>query len=75
MGIKLFTLDFHGTLEQGTEHAVREVSNLVLADFGYDERFTPEDVDHCYGMKWCQYFAYLLCFIVGLLSFFRWTAE
>jgi len=59
--VKLFVWDFHGTLEQGNEKAVREISNLILERNGYDQRFTEEEVNkELYGKKWYQYFEILL---------------
>jgi phosphoglycolate phosphatase-like HAD superfamily hydrolase len=60
MAPKLFVWDFHGVLEKGNELAVLEISNQVLADHGYAERFTPEDNEMLYGRKWYQYFEFLL---------------
>ncbi len=58
--MKLFVWDFHGTLEKGNENSVLEISNKVLADFGYRERFNKEDNLALYGVKWFKYFEYLL---------------
>ncbi len=58
--VKLFVWDFHGVLEQGNEKAVFETSNIVLEENGYSERFTEEDIGFLYGLKWRDYFKYLL---------------
>lgn len=58
--MKLFVWDFHGTLEKGNENSVLEISNKVLADFGYKVRFSKEDNLALYGVKWSKYFEYLL---------------
>ncbi len=58
--MKLFVWDFHGVLEKGNEGAVLEVSNTVLANFGYSERFTLEDCHRLYGKRWVEYFQDLL---------------
>jgi phosphoglycolate phosphatase-like HAD superfamily hydrolase len=58
--MKLFIWDFHGTLEFGTERAVIDISNQVLQDFGYTQRFSAEDVERLYGLRWGQYFEDLL---------------
>jgi phosphoglycolate phosphatase-like HAD superfamily hydrolase len=60
MSNKLFVWDFHGVLEKDNEKAVIEISNQVLADSGYAERFTEEDNEKFYGLKWYQYFEQLL---------------
>ena len=57
---KLFVWDFHGTLEKGNELAALEISNLVMAEHGYYERFTTGDAYTLYGKKWYEYFEYLL---------------
>ncbi|MBT7903092.1 HAD family hydrolase [Candidatus Woesearchaeota archaeon] len=58
--MKLFVWDFHGVLEQGTERAVMSVSNAVLENSGYSERFTIEDCQRMFGLKWHEYFEFLL---------------
>jgi len=58
--MKLFVWDLHGTLEQGNEDAAIEVSNMALAQSGYRQRFRPEDSRRLYGLKWYQYFEWLL---------------
>ena len=58
--MKLFVWDFHGTLEKGNEAAVLENSNAVLEMFGYAERFSLKDCIDLYGLKWYEYFAFLL---------------
>jgi beta-phosphoglucomutase-like phosphatase (HAD superfamily) len=57
---KLFVWDFHGVLEKGNERAVIEISNNILKQSGYSERFSTEDICTLYGKKWYEYFAYLL---------------
>ncbi len=58
--MKLFVWDFHGVLEKDNEKAVIEISNHVLAEAGYKERFTDEDNERWYGLKWYEYFERLL---------------
>ncbi len=58
--MKLFVWDFHGVLEKDNEKAVIDISNQVLAQAGFTERFTEEDNERFYGLKWYQYFERLL---------------
>jgi phosphoglycolate phosphatase-like HAD superfamily hydrolase len=58
--MKLFIWDLHGTIEQGNERAAIDMSNQILKHFNYHERFSDEDVFRLYGLKWFQYFEYLL---------------
>lgn len=58
--MKLFIWDYHGTLEQGNEKAVTEISNLALYQLGYFQRLTDEACSKLYGEKWPAYFKYLL---------------
>jgi phosphoglycolate phosphatase-like HAD superfamily hydrolase len=58
--MKLFIWDLHGTLEQGNEDAAIEVSNLALEQSGYKKRFRQEDSRTLYGLKWYEYFEWLL---------------
>lgn len=58
--MKLFVWDLHGTLEQGNETAVIELSNMALAKHNYTERFTAHHVRKLYGKKWYEYFEHLL---------------
>ena len=58
--MKLIVWDFHGTLEEGNELAVLEMSNTVLINFGYSEQFTDQDYYKLYGKKWFEYFEYLI---------------
>jgi len=58
--MKLFVWDFHGVLEKDNEKAVLEISNITLENYGYRERFTEEEIDCLYGLKWWEYFKYLL---------------
>lgn len=57
---KLFVWDFHGVLEKDNELAVLEISNQVLEQAGYKERFSEEDNRRYYGLKWYEYFECLL---------------
>jgi phosphoglycolate phosphatase-like HAD superfamily hydrolase len=57
---KLFVWDLHGTLEQGNEEAVIELSNMALKQFGYKQRFLQENSRELYGLKWFEYFERLL---------------
>lgn len=58
--MKLFVWDFHGVLEKDNDLAVLDISNRVLEEAGYSERFTPKDNQKYYGLKWHQYFERLL---------------
>ncbi len=58
--MKLFVWDLHGTLEQGNEDAVIELSNMALEQLGYTQRFLAEDSRSLYGLKWYEYFQTLL---------------
>lgn len=57
--MKLFVWDLHGTLEQGNERAVIDISNSVLERYGYTKRFSYNDNPQLYGRKWYEYFAWL----------------
>jgi len=57
---KLFVWDLHGTLEQGNEEAVIELSNMALEQMGYKQRFLLESSRDLYGLKWYEYFERLL---------------
>jgi phosphoglycolate phosphatase-like HAD superfamily hydrolase len=59
-GVKLFVWDLHGTLEYGNHHAVIDISNAVLTCHGYREQFSYEDGQKLYGLKWYEYFTWLL---------------
>jgi len=56
----LVVWDLHGTLEEGNERSVIDISNVVLEQFGYRERFSYADNPKLYGRKWFEYFAWLL---------------
>jgi len=58
--MKLFVWDFHGVLEKNTEIAVIQISNEVLERSGYAARFSDQDIVKLYGLKWYEYFKYLL---------------
>lgn len=58
--MNLFIWDFHGVLEKDNEKAVIDISNAVLANAEYSERFTQEDNERFYGLKWYQYFERLI---------------
>ena len=58
--MKLFVWDFHGVLEKDNDLAVFDISNQVLEQTGYSERFSIADVRTFYGLKWYQYFERLL---------------
>lgn len=58
--MKLFVWDFHGVLEKDNDLAVLDISNQVLEQAGYVERFSKEDNRQFYGLKWFQYFERLL---------------
>ena len=54
--VNLFVWDFHGVLEKDNEYAVREVSELVLREFGSKRPVTVQECLDLYGKKWGQYF-------------------
>jgi len=58
--MKLFVWDFHGVMEKGNKGSVLEISNTVLKQNNYSERFTMDDIHHLYGQKWWKYFEHLL---------------
>jgi phosphoglycolate phosphatase-like HAD superfamily hydrolase len=58
--MKLVVWDLHGTLEQGNERSVIDISNLVLDQFNYHQRFSYDDNPVLYGLKWYEYFSWLL---------------
>lgn len=58
--MKLFVWDFHGVLEKDNDLAVLDISNKVLEQAGYAERFSEENNREFYGLKWFQYFERLL---------------
>lgn len=58
--MKLFVWDFHGVLEKDNDLAVLDISNIVLEQAGFSERFSEEDNRNYYGLKWFQYFEKLL---------------
>lgn len=58
--MKLFIWDFHGVLEKGNELAVIDITNKALKEFGYSVNFTQDDCNKLYGLKWWEYFQYLL---------------
>ncbi|TSC77418.1 MAG: hypothetical protein G01um101433_613 [Parcubacteria group bacterium Gr01-1014_33] len=58
--MKLFIWDFHGTLEKGNEHAVREITNRVLEEKGYNRSIDEKTNHHLYGKKWYEYFVHVL---------------
>lgn len=63
--MNLFVWDFHGVMEKGNEKAVLTISNRALQELGYSERFTPEQNEALYGLKWFEYFAFLLPNVQG----------
>lgn len=54
--LKLFVWDFNGVLEQNSEFALIETSNIILKKFGYSQRFTIEHLNNYYGLKWYELF-------------------
>jgi len=58
--MKLFVWDLHGVLEVGNDLSVIDISNAVLESFGYKERFSFNDGSALYGLKWYEYFNWLL---------------
>ena len=47
-------------LEKDNDLAVLDISNQVLAQAGYNERFSVKDNQKYYGLKWYEYFEQLL---------------
>jgi len=58
--MKLFVWDFHGVLKKDNDLAVLDISNKVLEQAGYTERFNEQNNREFYGLKWFQYFERLL---------------
>ncbi len=58
--MKLVVWDLHGTLEEGSDRAVVDLSNVVLERYGYAERFSYADSGHLSGRKWHEYFQWRL---------------
>lgn len=58
--MKLFVWDFHGVLEKDNHLATLDISNQVLKLRGYEEYFSEQDAEVLYGLKWYQYFEFLL---------------
>ncbi|CDZ80632.1 hypothetical protein BN1013_01149 [Candidatus Rubidus massiliensis] len=58
--MKLFVWDFHGVLEKGNDLAVLEITNLSLKKHKYTRIMTTEEADILSGLRWYEYFAYLL---------------
>lgn len=58
--MKLFVWDFHGVLEKGNEHSVLEITNLALASHGYSRRMTTIESAALSGLRWYEYFTFLL---------------
>ena len=58
--VKLFIWDFHGTLEKGNERAVLAISNEILKQQNYSQRFKQSDCNRLYGKKWYEFFEELL---------------
>jgi phosphoglycolate phosphatase-like HAD superfamily hydrolase len=56
----LYVWDFHGTLEKGNEHAVREICQAVLEQYGYYRKVTLDEVLYLYGNSWGNYFKALV---------------
>lgn len=54
--MKLFVWDLHGTLERGTEVACLKISNRILRDNRYKERFIQEEINALFGKKWRDIF-------------------
>ncbi len=63
MSLQLYVWDFHGVLEKDNEKVVIEISNEILKQAGFKERFTPEDNERFYGLKWYEYFERLLPYL------------
>jgi phosphoglycolate phosphatase-like HAD superfamily hydrolase len=58
--MKLFVWDLNGVLEQGCDRVTIDISNDVLAKFGFPCRFEYEQSHHLFGKRWSEYFAYLM---------------
>lgn len=49
--MKLFVWDFHGVLEKDNDLAVLDISNKVLEQSGYAERFSEEKIVSTTGLN------------------------
>lgn len=58
--MNLFVWDLHGVLEQGNERVVVDISNAALQRAGFKQHFTYVDGCRLYGLKWYEYFQWLL---------------
>jgi phosphoglycolate phosphatase-like HAD superfamily hydrolase len=58
--MNLFVWDFHGVLEKGNDLAVHEITNIALAKFGHLKKMTVAESVLLSGLRWHEYFAYLL---------------
>jgi hypothetical protein len=54
--VKLVVWELHGTLEEGSDRAVIDMSNIVLERHGYAQRLSYADSQHVSGRKWHEYF-------------------
>jgi phosphoglycolate phosphatase-like HAD superfamily hydrolase len=58
--MKLFVWDFHGVLEKDNDLDVLYLSNIVLKNNGHSKRFSLSEANQLSGLKWYEYFEYLL---------------
>lgn len=58
--MKLFVWDLHGVLEKGNDGAVLEITNQALALHGHKRKMSVEESLHLSGLRWHEYFAFLL---------------
>lgn len=58
--MKLFVWDMNGVLEWGCDRVTIDISNQVLAEFGYAQRFDYAHSHSLYGRRWSEYFAHLM---------------
>ena len=56
----LYVWDFHGTLEKGNEHCVREICTNILEQYGYYRKVTLDEVLYLYGSSWKVYYKTLV---------------
>ena len=58
--MKLFVWDFHGVLEKDNDLDVLYLSNIILKNKGIKKRFSLDDAYKLSGLKWFEYFEFLL---------------
>ena len=56
----LFAWDFHGVLEKDNELSVKRICDTILKQKGFDKEISMEKVKELYGLRWYDYFKYLM---------------